>query len=94
MLKLFGLLFAIIAATQAVSDWTEQTAITDDIMDLAKWSASQLTPYTNGEDHIVMAVKNLQTQVADGMNYKFTLEVVVSTADNRYFVSILYSIRD
>jgi hypothetical protein len=78
MLKQLVLLFAIVAAAQAVGGWTAQTAVTDDIMDLARWTTSQLSEYTNGLDHTIMTVKNIKTQVVSGMNYKFTLDVVVS----------------
>ena len=84
MLKQLVLLFAIVAATQASGGWNEQAIVTDDIMDLARWSASQLSQYTNGKDHTIMTVKNLKTQVVNGMNYKFTLDVVVSLEDNKY----------
>ena len=90
MLKQLVLLFAIVAATQALGGWKEQTVITDDIMDLARWSASQLSQYTNGNDHTIMTVKNLKTQTVNGMNYKFTLDVVVSLDDNKYEVNSLF----
>ena len=64
--------------------WTEQAAVTDEIMDLARWTSSQLSQYTNGLDHTIMTVKNIKTQVVSGMNYKFTLDVVVSLPENKY----------
>ena len=53
-------------------------------MDLARWTSSQLSEYTNGVDHTIMTVKNIKKQTVNGMNYKFTLDVVVSLADNKY----------
>ncbi len=55
-------------------------------MDIARWSSSQLSGYTGIQgDHNVMTVKNVQTQVVSGVNYKFTLELLVASADNKYY---------
>ena len=94
MFKLVIVLVAI-AATQAVPSsiggWTEQTAITDKVMDLARWTTSQLSGYTGIQgDHSVMSVRNVQTQVVNGINYKFTVDVLVATNDNKYFVSYVF----
>ena len=61
-------------------------------MDIARWSASQLSAYTNGNDHTIMTVKNLKKQVVAGVNYKFTLEVVASLPENKYAVDIFLDI--
>jgi hypothetical protein len=88
MLKQFVLLFAIVAVSQQalVGGYADQTVISDDVMDLARWTMSQLSSYTNGVDHTLMTVKNLKTQLVNGVNYKFSLDVVVTTADNKYEV--------
>jgi len=88
MLKQLVLLFTIVAATQALpGGWSEQTAITDDVMDLARWTTSQLSSYTNGVDHTIMTVRNVKTQVVAGKNYMFTIDVVVTSADQKYEVN-------
>lgn len=69
---------------RSLGGWKEQTAVTDDVMDLARWSTAQLSPYTNGLDHTIVTVRNIKTQVVAGMNYKFTLDVVASLPDNKY----------
>jgi len=92
MFKLVIVLVVAIAATQAspssIGGWTEQTAITDKVMDLARWTTSQLSGFTGIQgDHSVMTVRNVQTQVVNGINFKFTVDVLVATNDNKYFVS-------
>ncbi len=38
-----------------VGGWTQQTAVTDDVMDLARWTTSQLSGYTGIQgDHSVI----------------------------------------
>ena len=55
-------------------------------MDIARWSTSQLSGYTGIQgDHNVMTVRNVQTQIVNGVNYKFTLDVLVAGADNKYY---------
>ena len=92
MLKQLVLLFAIVAATQALpGGWSEQTAITDDVMDLARWTTSMLSLYNKGNKYTIMTVKNVKTQVVLGMNYMFTIDVVVTTADQKNEVIPIFS---
>lgn len=91
MFKLI-VLVAMIVASQAMPEmaggWTSQTTIDDHIMDLARWTTSQLSGYTGIQgDHNVMTVRNVQTQIVSGVNYKFTVDVLIHGADNRYSVS-------
>lgn len=61
--------------------WTQQNAVTDDVMELARWSASQLSAYTGIKgDHTVMTARNVQTQVVAGISYKFTLDLVINNS--------------
>ena len=89
MLKQFVLLFAIVAVSQQalVGGYADQTVISDDVMDLARWTMSQLSSYTNGVDHTIMTVRNVKTQVVAGKNYMFTIDVVVTSADQKYEVN-------
>lgn len=65
----------------AVGGWTP-SAVTDEVMDLARWSTSQLSAYTGVQgDHTVMTARNVQTQVVAGVNYKFTLDLVISNSE-------------
>ena len=74
-----------------VGGWTEQTAVTDDVMDLARWTTSQLSGYTGIQgDHSVMSVRNVQTQIVNGVNYKFTIDVLIAAEDNKYVVSYIF----
>ena len=87
-MKFLALLVVVFVAAQAspLGGWTEQTAITDEVMDVARWTTSQLAGYTGIEgDHTVMTVRNLKTQIVNGINYSFTLDVLVSGADNKYY---------
>jgi hypothetical protein len=70
-------------------EWTAQTAITDVVMNLARWSAAQLSAYTGIKgEHTVMTVKNVQTQFWAGINYKFTLDVLINNSKTgKYTVS-------
>lgn len=91
-MKFLAVLVVVLVAAQAanIGGWTEQTAITDEVMDIARWTTSQLSSYTGIQgDHSVMTVKNLKTQIVNGINYSFTLDVLVSGADNKYYVSLL-----
>lgn len=91
-MKFLVLLAVILVATSnaaSIGGWTEQTAITDSIMDIARFATSQLSGYTGIQgDHSVMQVKNVKTQIVNGINYQFTVDVLVGTADNKYFVII------
>ena len=72
-----------------IGGWTEQTAITDSIMEIARWTTSQLSGFTGIKgDHSVMTVRNVQTQVVNGINYKFTVDVLIAADDNKYIVCI------
>ncbi len=76
-----------------VGGWTQQTAVTDDVMDLARWTTSQLSGYTGIQgDHSVMSVRNVQTQIVNGVNYKFTIDVLIAAEDNKYVVSYIFHI--
>ena len=86
MLKQLVLLFAIVAATQANGHWQTVDQVTEDFMDMARWSTTQLAEYTNGVDHTVMTVKNMKRQIVAGVNYMFTLDVIVTSADNKHQV--------
>ena len=93
MLKQLVALFAIITIANAVGGWTEQIVITEEVMELARWSTSQLSQHTNGIDHTIMTVKNLKTQNANGINYKFTLDIVVALEDDKYEVILSFLIK-
>ena len=74
-----------------------QTQINDNVIELAKWAAINLPQYTkvNGE-YSVLTIRDLRTQVVSGINYKFTIDVLLGTPENKYFVSklIICSIND
>jgi hypothetical protein len=89
MLKLIVALFALVAVAQSLSlgGQYQQATVTNEVLDIAKWSASQLNGFTDVEgDHTVMTVRNLRTQVVAGINYRFTLDVLIASEDNKYFV--------
>jgi len=89
MLKLIVALFALVAVAQSLSlgGQFQQSTVTAEVLDLAKWCASQLNGFTDVEgDHTVMTVRNLKTQVVSGINYRFTLDVLIASEDNKYFV--------
>ncbi|RMZ93640.1 hypothetical protein BpHYR1_045171 [Brachionus plicatilis] len=87
MFKLLAICFTLFVASQAfaVGGYQPATA-TDEFMSLARWSANQMSSYTGvlGQ-HNLMTVRNLMTQVVNGINYKFTIDLLVQTPENQYF---------
>lgn len=70
------------ASKASVGGWTEQNAVTDEVMDLARWSTSQLSAFTGIKgDHTVMSARNVKTQVVSGINYSFTVDLVVNNSE-------------
>lgn len=88
MFKVLGLIFALFVASNAFAvGGFQSAAVTDDVLAIARWTSSQLSGYTNiAGDHTVMTVRNLKTQVVSGVNYRFTLDVLIQGEDNKYFV--------
>jgi hypothetical protein len=86
MFKVAVVIFALACTVLAApGGWTDQTSITDDISNIAKWSMSQLSAYTGVEgEHNLMQISNVQTQVVSGINYKMTVDVLIQSSDNSY----------
>ncbi|CAF0811075.1 unnamed protein product [Brachionus calyciflorus] len=87
MFKLLAICISLCVATQAFTMGGYQPAtVTDEVLSLAKWSASQLSGFTNLEgEHSVMTVRNLKIQIVNGVNYQFTVDLLVQTPENQYF---------
>merc|ERR1712110_134446 len=86
MIKNLVVLLAIVVVANGfvlVGGWYERE-VDEHIMELANWSTTQLSEYTNGKDHTIMTVKNAASKIVSGINYRFTLDVVVHTVDNKY----------
>ena len=91
MFKLLTVCAALLVVAQAfaIGGFQPQSAITDEVLDLARWSAAQMSAYTELEgEHNVMTVRNLKTQVVNGINYQFTIDLLVQTPENQYFVRL------
>lgn len=90
MFKVLAICFSLFVAGHclgAVGGYQPAT-VTDEFMSLARWSASQMSSYTEVlGDHNLMTVRNLMTQVVNGINYKFTIDLLIQTPENQYFVS-------
>jgi len=71
----------------AEGGWTQQTVVSDEVMELARWSASQLAQFTGIQgEHTAMTARNVQTQLVNGVNYKFTLDVLCNdAAEGKYY---------
>jgi hypothetical protein len=81
-----------VAQAQIAGGWVSQTAITEDAMDIARWSTSNLAAQTNANGfYTMMSIRNLKTQVVSGINYKFTLDVILGTPENKYYVRLSLS---
>lgn len=91
MFKVLAICLSLVVAGQCLAIGGYQPAtITDEFMSLAKWSANQMSSYTDLEgQHNLMSVRNLMTQVVNGINYKFTIDLLVQTPENQYFVRFL-----
>jgi hypothetical protein len=58
-----------------------------EVQDLALWSVQQFAGLSGFEgEYTIQTPKNVQKQVVNGVNYKFTLDVVVRGADGKYTV--------
>jgi hypothetical protein len=76
------------SAATLVGGYVPQTEVSAEAMEVAKWASAELAARANAMLgataakypilHSVKTVKNLRTQVVAGINYKFTLEVMVS----------------
>ena len=88
MFKLLALC-AMIAVVVALPGGFSQGNVTDQVMDIAQWSTAQLSSANTGVEgtHKLLYVRNVQTQVVSGINYKMTVDLVVVTANNEYVVS-------
>jgi len=66
--------------------YVPQNEVTAEALEVAKWASAELASMANANNqasqfpilHTVRTVKNLRTQVVNGINYKFTLELMVS----------------
>ena len=84
MFKLAVLLLSVVVLTQSATVF-----VNDNTMDVARWAAKQLPTYYPG-DYTIMTVRNAQVnRDTTGVNYKFTLDVVVGTEDFKYTVSFI-----
>lgn len=91
MLKTIILALSLFVAVQSLTlaGGYVPSETTPQVLDLAKWSTSQLSAFTNIEgEHTVLSVRNVMTQVVAGINYKFTIDLLVASEDNKYFVII------
>jgi hypothetical protein len=76
-----------VAQSAAVGGYEPQTAITDKVMEIARWTTANLAQYTNVQGtYTTLTVRNLRTQVVSGINYRFTLDVLLGTPENKYYV--------
>jgi hypothetical protein len=77
-----------IQAFPLIGVWNEQTVVTDKVMNIAAWTTSQLAKHSGSDgDYTLVSVKNIQTQtLSEGINYKFSLDVLIKSVYNTYFV--------
>jgi hypothetical protein len=67
--------------------WISVDAITDEVMDMARLSAKQMSTQLGlVGDYNVHSISNVRRQVVNGINYKFTVEYLVARPDNKYGV--------
>ena len=79
------------SATQILGGYqpVKSNAVSDYVLEIAKWSCKQLTEYTklNGE-YMLIQVKDVRTQVVAGINYKMVVDVLVGTPQDKFYVSL------
>ena len=88
-MKFLVVLLAVVYVAQAqlAGGFEPQTVISDQVMEIARWSTTNLASQLNvAGSFTTLTVKNLMTQVVAGVNYKFDLDVLYATPDNKYFV--------
>jgi hypothetical protein len=68
--------------------WVPVKDVTDEILDVARLSVDLMTTQMGlvGIENNVNRLLNVQRQVVNGINYKFTVEYIVRGADNSYNV--------
>ncbi len=77
------------ALKQILGGYVSQPNPSEYVMDLAKWACKSLPQYTKiNAEYTPLLVKDVQTQLVAGVNYKFTLEVLLGTPENKYSVSL------
>lgn len=87
MIKLLAICLTLFAAVQALGEY-QQVDVNDEILAMAKWSAAQMPAYTNLKgEHSFLTVRNVKSQVVSGVNYQFTIDLLVKIPENQYFVS-------
>jgi hypothetical protein len=71
--------------TKKAGGWSQGSVA--EVQDLALWSTQQLAGMSGFEgEYTIQTPKNVQKQVVNGINYKFTLDVVVRDAEGKYTV--------
>jgi hypothetical protein len=64
-----------------------QPQIPENVLEIAKWATLNLPQYTKVKgQYSVLTIRDLRTQIVSGINYKFTLDVLLGTNENKYFV--------
>jgi hypothetical protein len=77
MLKLtiICVIIALSNASPFAGGWKDSD-VNSDVTEIANWAASELSSSNN--QHQVVKVTNVQTQLVSGINYKFDLELLIN----------------
>ena len=70
-------------------NWNEAMSVVHNkkVQELGKWVLPELPEYTGLKgEHVIMNVRNIYTQAVSGVNYKFTLEILVDGSEVIFFM--------
>ena len=71
-----------------VSEWTEHNYASKEVKELAQWCLEKLKGDDEERSFEILNIKNIETQVVYGVNYKFTIDVLVKDLGNHETVRI------
>lgn len=89
MLKLLAVFAALIAIAncQLAGGWAQQESIPENVVELARFATTQLNADLKGTGiYTLMRVRNVQSQVVAGINYKFNMDAVFGDNNGKYSV--------
>ncbi len=76
------------------NEWVEHSYANQEVRELAQWSLYKLKGNDEDRSFEIIDIKNIETQICYGVNYKFTIDVRVKDSINHETVSFVctYSI--
>lgn len=81
-------IFCFLQTGEGTGAWSNKTEADDYIKDLANWSLQYLdtSTSTTAIEHKILQISNIRTQIVDGTNVEFTLELLTVLPYRQYEV--------